>query len=153
MQTLGEYLELYGTSVLFVIINALVPNLMFLLLPFEKYDSGKTEFNVTITRYVCGCYGILLPGSMFLCRVFLVRIFNLYALMAGWLIATEVFCLSVCLSLSACMYVYVYVCVHPYMERIHTSKMYSMYNTQYCLMYTVQLVYDILLLGCYRSVN
>ena len=60
MQTLGEYLELYGTSVLFVVINALVPNLIFLLLPFEKYDSGKTEFNVTITRCVCSCYGIVL---------------------------------------------------------------------------------------------
>lgn len=44
-------MELYGTSVLFVVINALVPTLMFLLLPIEKYESGKTEFNVTITRY------------------------------------------------------------------------------------------------------
>lgn len=66
LQALGEYFELYGTSVLFVIINALVPNLMFLLLPFEKYDSGKTEFNVTITRcvYVCVCgrHGIKLQA-------------------------------------------------------------------------------------------
>ena len=42
---------------LFVIINALVPTLLFFLLPIEKYDSGKTEFNVTITRCGCGCYG------------------------------------------------------------------------------------------------
>ena len=71
MQALGEYFELYGTSVLFVIINALVPTLMFLLLPIEKYDSGKTEFNVTIMRYVCSCHGSLLLGSMFLCVGFL----------------------------------------------------------------------------------
>ena len=36
---------------LFVVINALVPTIMGLLLLIEKYDSGKTEFNVTITRY------------------------------------------------------------------------------------------------------
>lgn len=60
MQTFGEYFELYGTSVLFVIINALVPTLLFLVLPIEKYDSGKTEFNVTITRCVCSSYNILL---------------------------------------------------------------------------------------------
>ncbi|XP_065889131.1 transmembrane channel-like protein 7 isoform X2 [Dysidea avara] len=71
VETIGEFLELYGTSVLFVVINALVPTLMGFLLLIEKYDSGKTEFNVTITR------------------VFTVRILNLYALMAGWKIATE----------------------------------------------------------------
>ncbi|XP_065888479.1 transmembrane channel-like protein 7, partial [Dysidea avara] len=71
LQTIGKYLGLYGTSVLFVVINALVPTLMFFLLQIEKYDSGKTEFNVTIMR------------------VFVVRILNLYALMAGWKIATE----------------------------------------------------------------
>ena len=39
-----------------------------------------------------------------LCRVFLVRIFNLYALMAGWLIATEVFvCVSVCVRACVCI--------------------------------------------------
>ena len=52
-------MELYGTSVLFVVINALVPTLMFLLLPIEKYESGKTEFNVTITRYVAMCVQLL----------------------------------------------------------------------------------------------
>jgi len=50
LQTIGKYLSLYGTSVLFVVINALVPTLMFYLLKIEKYDSGKTEFNVTIMR-------------------------------------------------------------------------------------------------------
>ena len=94
METLGEYFELYGTSVLFVIINALVPTLMFLLLPIEKYDSGKTEFNVTITRCVCSCHGSSLMGSMFLCRVFVVRILNLYALMAGWKISTNCGCVG-----------------------------------------------------------
>jgi len=89
VQTIGEYLELYGTSVLFVVINALVPTLMFLLLPIEKYDSGKTEFNVTITRCICSCYGIL-SFLVYSYRVFVVRILNLYALMAGWQIATTV---------------------------------------------------------------
>jgi len=54
-ETIGEFLELYGTSVLFVVINALVPTIMGLLLLIEKYDSGKTEFNVTITRYMVPC--------------------------------------------------------------------------------------------------
>ena len=49
---------------LFVIINALVPTLMFLVLPIEKYDSGKTEFNVTITRCGCGCYGVFITGCV-----------------------------------------------------------------------------------------
>ena len=56
-----------------------------------------------------------------LCRVFLVRILNLYALMAGWFIATEVcvcmcpcLCLSVCLCLCLCcvsVYVSAFLCM------------------------------------------
>ena len=68
---------------------------------------------------MCSCYGVLIV-EMFLYRVFLVRIFNLYALMAGWLIATEVHTLCVCLSVYVsvcCMYVcgaycVCYVCVY-----------------------------------------
>ena len=103
-------MELYGTSVLFVIINALVPTFMLLLLPIEKYESGKTEFNVTITRCVCMhilWHQLLTDVS---CRVFLVRILNLYALMAGWFIATEV-CVCVCVSVFVCVHVCVCVSV------------------------------------------
>ena len=102
---------------------------MFLLLPIEKYESGKTEFNVTITRYVCVCSYCTTDQLLMnmLCRVFLVRILNLYALMAGWFIATEVcfcvcmcpclclsmsasiLCLCVCVCLPVCVYVSMYV--------------------------------------------
>ncbi|KAL4222610.1 hypothetical protein ACF0H5_018651 [Mactra antiquata] len=61
----SDFISVYGTTIVFILINALVPGIVQKLPKMECYASGKDELNVTITR------------------VFFLRMANLFALITS----------------------------------------------------------------------